>query len=52
MNHKLEFTEEGWKELSHFHAMVLANAHMAFNVIVSRDGRTARQLVQEKRPAA
>lgn len=48
MNHKLEFTEEGWKELSHFHAMVLANAHMAFNVIVSRDGRTARQLVQEK----
>ncbi len=48
MDHKLEFTEEGWKELSHFHAMVLANAHMAFNVIVSRDGRTARQLVQEK----
>jgi len=48
MNHNLEFTEEGWQELSHFHAMVLANAHMAFNVIVSRDGRTARQLVQEK----
>jgi len=48
MDHQLEFTEEGWKELSHFHAMVLANAHMAFNVIVSRDGRTARQLVQEK----
>lgn len=48
MNHNLEFTEEGWEELSHFHAMVLANAHMAFNVIVSRDGRTARQLVQEK----
>jgi phosphate:Na+ symporter len=48
MDHNLEFTEEGWKELSHFHAMVLANAHMAFNVIVSRDGRTARLLVQEK----
>ena len=48
MDHKLEFTEDGWKELSHFHTMVLANAHMAFNVIVSRDGRTARQLVQEK----
>lgn len=48
MDHGLEFTEEGWKELSHFHAIVLANAHMAFNVIVSRDGRTARQLVQEK----
>ncbi|WP_343312401.1 Na/Pi cotransporter family protein [Brucella sp. BE17] len=48
MDHKLEFTEEGWKELSHFHAMVLTNAHMAFNVVVSRDERTARQLVQEK----
>lgn len=48
MDHKLEFTEEGWEELSHFHAMVLANAHLAFNVVVSRDGRTARQLVQEK----
>ncbi len=47
-DHKLEFTKEGWEELAHFHAMVLANAHMAFNVVVSRDGRTARQLVQEK----
>ncbi|PWL17057.1 Na+ cotransporter [Falsochrobactrum shanghaiense] len=48
MDHQLEFTEEGWEELTHFHAMVLASAHLAFNVIVSRDGRTARQLVQEK----
>ncbi|MGU3398278.1 Na/Pi cotransporter family protein [Brucellaceae bacterium D45D] len=48
MDHKLEFTEEGWQELSHFHAMVLTNAHMAFNVVVSRDEHTARQLVQEK----
>ncbi|MBV2143976.1 Na/Pi cotransporter family protein [Falsochrobactrum sp. TDYN1] len=48
MDHQLEFTDDGWEELSHFHAMVLANAHMAFNVVVSRDGRTARQLVQEK----
>ncbi|MFC4624332.1 Na/Pi cotransporter family protein [Daeguia caeni] len=44
----IKFTEAGWKELTHFHAIVLANAHMAFNVIVSRDGETARQLVQEK----
>ncbi|PRD45397.1 Na+ cotransporter [Phyllobacterium phragmitis] len=48
MNRKLEFTEEGWRELSQFHAFVLANAHLAFNVLVSRDGHTARQLVQEK----
>lgn len=45
---KIKFTEEGWKEITHFHAIVLANAHLAFNVIVSRDGETARQLVQEK----
>lgn len=48
MDHKLEFTEEGWQELAHFHSIVVANAHLAFNVLVSRDGRTARQLFQEK----
>jgi phosphate:Na+ symporter len=30
------------------HASVLANARLAFNVLVSRDAETARQLVQEK----
>ncbi len=44
----LEFTPEGWRELSSFHAAVLANARMAFNVLVSRDTATARQLVKEK----
>lgn len=44
----LEFTEDGWRELSRFHSIVLANAHMAFNVLVSRDTRTAHLLVQEK----
>ncbi|RUM96974.1 Na/Pi cotransporter family protein [Pseudaminobacter arsenicus] len=44
----LQFTEEGWHELSSFHASVLANARLAFNVLISRDARTARQLVQEK----
>jgi phosphate:Na+ symporter len=44
----LEFTPEGWRELSAFHASVLANARMAFNVLVSRDPATARQLVLEK----
>ncbi len=42
------FTPEGWKELTSLHAAVLANARLAFNVLVSRDAATARQLVQEK----
>ncbi len=44
----LEFTEEGWRELTDFHASVAANARLAFNVLVSRDSETARQLVLEK----
>ena len=44
----LEFTEQGWRELSSFHASVLTNARLAFNVLVSRDPKTALQLVQEK----
>jgi phosphate:Na+ symporter len=44
----LQFTTEGWRELTAFHASVLANARLAFNVLVSRDAETARQLVQEK----
>ena len=39
---------EGWRELAAFHASVLANARLAFNVLVSRDPETARQLVREK----
>jgi phosphate:Na+ symporter len=44
----LEFTPEGWKELRDFHASVLANARLAFNILVSRDAESARQLVLEK----
>ncbi|MDQ2705755.1 MAG: Na/Pi cotransporter family protein, partial [Pseudomonadota bacterium] len=44
----LQFTPEGWHELTSFHASVLANARLAFNVLVSRDPATARQLVEEK----
>ena len=44
----LEFTEQGWRELSSFHASVLANARLAFNVLVSRDPATARELIQQK----
>ncbi|MDN5928236.1 MAG: Na/Pi cotransporter family protein [Hyphomicrobiales bacterium] len=42
------FTPEGWRELSGFHAAVLANARLAFNLLVNRDPVTARQLVAEK----
>ncbi|MEW9806635.1 Na/Pi cotransporter family protein [Mesorhizobium marinum] len=48
MERGLEFTPEGWRELTGFHASVLANASLAFNVLVSRDPATARQLVEEK----
>lgn len=48
MERGLEFTPEGWRELASFHASVLANARLAFNVLVSRDPATARQLVLEK----
>ncbi|WP_394886260.1 Na/Pi cotransporter family protein [Mesorhizobium sp. AaZ16] len=44
----LEFTEQGWRELRAFHTSVVANAKLAFNVLVSRDSETARQLVREK----
>lgn len=48
LDRRLTFTPEGWRELSDLHAMVLANARLAFNVLVSRDPETAFQLVQEK----
>jgi phosphate:Na+ symporter len=44
----LEFTDEGWRELAAFHASVMANARLAFNVLVSRDPATALLLVREK----
>lgn len=44
----VEFTDEGWQELLAFHRSVLADARLAFNLLVSRDRETARQLVVEK----
>ena len=44
----LTFTPEGWRELSGLHASVVANARLAFNVLVSRDRETALRLVREK----
>lgn len=48
MERGVEFTPEGWRELSSFHAAVLANARLSFNLLVNRDAETARQLVAEK----
>ncbi|MFC6490230.1 Na/Pi cotransporter family protein [Nitratireductor sp. GCM10026969] len=48
MDRDLEFTPEGWRELSSLHASVLANARLAFNLLVTQDPETARQLVAEK----
>lgn len=44
----LEFTAEGWRELCALHSFVLANARLAFNLLVSRDCHTAAKLVSEK----
>ncbi|WP_409360803.1 Na/Pi cotransporter family protein [Bartonella heixiaziensis] len=44
----LQFSSDGWNDLLHFHAIVLANAHIAFNVLVSRDTHAAHLLVQKK----
>ena len=48
LDHGLAFTDQGWRELTAFHHAVLANARLAFNVLVSRDLETARALVREK----
>ncbi len=48
LDRHLTFTPEGWRELSDLHEMVMANARLAFNVLISRDPETAFQLVQEK----
>ena len=44
----LQFSEEGWRELTDMHARVMDNMQMALNVIVSEDVESARQLVIEK----
>jgi phosphate:Na+ symporter len=44
----LDFTDEGWRELSSFHAAVTSNARLAFNLLVTRDAAIARQIVEEK----
>lgn len=45
---KISFSEQGWRELSGIHAEVLKNARLTFNVLVSSDLETARELVHQK----
>lgn len=44
----LSFSPEGWRELVDLHALLVADARLAFNVIVSRDRDTALALVRAK----
>ncbi|MBD0414618.1 Na/Pi cotransporter family protein [Oryzicola mucosus] len=48
MERGLTFTDEGWREITAFHDAVLTNARLTFNVLISRDPETARQIVLEK----
>ncbi|MDN2568104.1 Na/Pi cotransporter family protein [Aquibium sp. A9E412] len=45
---RLQFSEEGWSEMTRLHQRVLANMQLALNVLVSGDLASARQLVKEK----
>jgi phosphate:Na+ symporter len=45
---KMEFSEEGWKELRTIHDEVRRNARRAFNVLLSGDVEAARELVRNK----
>jgi phosphate:Na+ symporter len=44
----LSFSPEGWQELVELHALLVADARLAFNVTVSRDRDTALALVRAK----
>lgn len=44
----VEFSPEGWAELTAMHNEVVKNAHLAFNLLVNRDIDHARQLVVRK----
>jgi len=47
VRHNLQFTADGWNDLVRIHSAVLSMARLAFNVLVSRDLETARQIVEE-----
>ncbi|MEE8271437.1 MAG: Na/Pi cotransporter family protein, partial [Alphaproteobacteria bacterium] len=45
---KLEFSDEGWRELSDMHARAVDQLHLGVSVFVSRDVPMARRLLVEK----
>lgn len=45
---KLNFSEEGWRELSDFHDTVLRNVQHGITVLMSEDMGLARELVEQK----
>lgn len=48
LERRLTFSPQGWEELTDLHSRVLANMQLAFNVLVSEDTESARQLIAEK----
>jgi phosphate:Na+ symporter len=48
LERRLTFSPQGWEELTDLHSRVLANMQLAFNVLVSGDIESARQLIAEK----
>lgn len=45
---RLQFSREGWTEITELHARALTNVQLSLNVLVSGDLSSARQLVLEK----
>ncbi|MDX1606045.1 MAG: Na/Pi cotransporter family protein [Candidatus Competibacterales bacterium] len=45
---KLEFSSEGWRELTALHARVVENIQLAVNVFLAEDREGAHQLIREK----
>ena len=44
----MEFSSEGWRELTKLHERVVKNMQLALNVLVSGDPASARRLIEEK----
>lgn len=44
----LNFSKQGWSELTNMHERVLCNIKLAFNVLILEDMESARTLVEEK----
>jgi phosphate:Na+ symporter len=44
----LSFSEQGWRELTDFHDMVLRNVQQGISVLMTEDVGLARELVEQK----